>query len=216
MISAIRERLEEYRGDGKKAFTENNPLYKPSKSNKNSPLIHSIKLKKLRKSGLLVRKGVADNGNIIRVDIFTKANKFYAVPLYVSDVGRNHLPNRAANANKLESEWPIMNESFIFIFSLFPNDWVRIQYKTGVVKEGYYCEFNRSTASISLYLHDRNKKLAKDGKNSSIGIKTVLLIEKYHVDLLGRLHKAKPETRQPLRHKEILKKLCQVKEYELA
>lgn len=218
LIEAIRKRWKEHNGNSKAAFSE--PLYKPGLNPETSPIVRSVKVFKTQKSGLRVRQGIADNGKMIRVDIFKKPDKkgkaaFYGVPVYVSDAVCKDLPNKAALPNKPEKDWPVMDETYAFLFSLYPNDWVCVK-KGDEVREGYYSEFDRGSASISLYVHDRHpdagkksKKIAKkvggkskkgeEGKIRGIGIKTATSIEKYHVDFLGRLYLALPETRQPVR-----------------
>jgi CRISPR-associated endonuclease Csn1 len=202
LIDAIRKRLTAFDGDGKKAFAANQPpLRKPSAEGKTSPIIRSVKLLDTQKSGIPIRGGIANNGAMLRVDIFTKAGKFHAVPIYVADTVKAELPNRAVVAFKPEEEWTVMDESFQFLFSLHPNDWVTIRYKNAPERSGYYAGLHRAGGTINLWLHDRNQSIGKDGLLEGNGIKTALAVEKYHVDLLGRLHRVQQEERQPLRQK---------------
>ncbi|WP_338846133.1 type II CRISPR RNA-guided endonuclease Cas9 [Massilia sp. W12] len=197
LIEALRERLELHKDDGQKAFAA--PFYRPSASDKTAPLVRSVRLLTTQKSGIPVRGGIADNGVMLRVDVFVKGGKYFAVPLYVADLVRAALPNKAALANKAESEWPEMDASYTFCFSVHPNDWLRIDLGAKGVKEGYFGGMDRATASFSLWTHDRNQAVGTAGLQRGIGIKTAANIEKCHVDMLGRLFKARPETRQALR-----------------
>lgn len=198
LIKAIRQRLEQHGNDGKKAFKE--PLYKPSRPGKAAPVIRSVKLLDTQKSGLSVRGGVANNVKILRVDIFTDGKRFHAIPLYVADAVKVELPNRAVVQGKPEEEWTVMGDDHVFLFSLHPNDWVAITLKgTNQPLAGYFAGLDRSTGAISLWTHDRNQSVAKDGLIRGIGIKTAMAVEKFHVDMLGRLHRVRQETRQPLR-----------------
>lgn len=198
LIATLKERLEQYGGDGSKAFAANQPpVYKPSNDPEKAPLIRSVKVFSAQKSGIPVRHGIANNDSMIRVDLFSKKGKFFAVPVYVADAARKELPNRAVVHSKPENEWPEMDETYQFLFSLYPNDWVRVQLK-GEIKEGYFAAMDRSTGAISLWAHDRNKHNGKDGLWRSIGIKTAIQVEKYHVDLLGNLRKAHHEKRKPV------------------
>lgn len=200
LIDAVRERLKAYGGDGKKAFgPDQPPLLKPSKPGKVAPVIRSVKLLSTQKSGMAVRHGIADNGAMIRVDIFTKAGKFYAVPLYVADAVADTLPNKAVVAAKPESEWPDMDETYQFLFSLCSGDWVRVTLKSQPAREGYFGGLDRSTGAINIWLHDRNDSIVPNGLLRSVGVKSALNVEKCHVDMLGRLFLAKPEVRKPLR-----------------
>ena len=198
LIEAIRKRLQEHGNDGKKAFRE--PLHKPSQSGKNAPIVRTVKLTEPQKSGLPVRGGIANNGSILRVDIFTDGRKFYAVPLYVADTVKQELPNRAVVAHKPEKEWTVMDENYRFLFSLHPNDWVRIKLKGKPVLEGYFSGLDRANGSLSFWTHDRNSNVGEEGL-IRVGIKTALSVEKFHVDMLGRLYLVRQEIRQPLAHR---------------
>lgn len=201
LIDAIRTRLEAFNGDGKRAFDNKQPpLRKPSKDPEKAPIIRSVKLLSPQKRGVNVRHGVADNASMLRADIFTKGGRFFAVPVYVADAARKALPNQAVAQGKPEKEWPIMDDSYTFLFSLHPNDWVTVRLK-GEVREGYYTSLHSATGNINIWLHDRNQTQGKKGLLEGNGIKTALAVEKYHVDLLGNLHRVHKEDRQPIQHK---------------
>lgn len=202
LIEAIRQRLIAHGDDGKKAFKE--PLYKPSKPGKAAPLVRTVNLTDTQKSGIPVRGGIANNGAMLRVDIFTDGKKFHAVPLYVADTVKPELPNRAVVAFKPEEEWTVMDEHYRFLFSLHPNDWVKVTQKGKPTIEGYFSAVSRSTGAMDIWVHDRDRKIGRKGKEGlieGIGIKTALSVEKFHVDLLGRLYPVRQETRQPLNHR---------------
>lgn len=199
LMELIKLRLEQHKDEGKKAFTE--PLYKPANNGKQGPLVKKVNVLTTQKSGLFVRNGIADNGDMLRVDIFTKGGKFYAIPLYVSDTVKTELPNRAVVAYKPESEWTVIDDSFSFMFSLHHDDWVKVTFKNKTVKEGYFAGLDRATGAVSIRVHDRNKAVGKDGLMRGIGIKTVWLLEKFHVDMLGGLHRVHSEQRKPLRRR---------------
>lgn len=199
LLNAITARMAAFGYDAAKAFAR--PLYKtpdgePDAAGK-APLIRSVKVLATQKSGLPVRGGIANNGNMLRVDIFTKGKRFFAVPVYVSDVTRKTLPNRAVTRDKPENEWDVMDESYTFLFTLYPNDWLEVRQKNEV-KEGYFAGLDRSTGNINLWTHDRDQRIGKAGLIRGIGIKTALSLTKYHVDLLGNLHRVRQETRPPL------------------
>ena len=197
LYSAIRARLKQYEGKGNKAFPPDNPLRKPGRNGDlDGPVVRSVKLVN-KLSGIPVRGGIAKNDTMLRVDIFTKAGKFHLVPVYVHHKVARELPNRAIIAFKDENEWTLIDDSFSFCFSLYPNDLVRINLR----KEsqfGYYAGCDRSTGAISLWVHDRNQQVGKDGLIRGIGVKTALSIEKFHVDVLGHIYPAPPEKRHGL------------------
>ena len=203
LIAALKQRLEEHGDDGKKAFKE--PFHKPSQPGKAAPLVRTVNLADTQKSGLPVRGGIANNGAMLRVDIFTDGRRFYAVPLYVADAVRPELPKRAVVAFKPEEEWTLMDASagYRFLFSLHANDWVRVQQKGKDRIEGYFNMVHRGTGNINIWAHDRNQSVGKDGLIEGIGIKTALSVEKFHVDMLGRLYPVRHEERLPLRRSRV-------------
>lgn len=195
-INALQERLDQHNGDGRKAFAE--PFYKPTKSGLPGPQVRAVKLFATQKSGLPVRGGVAANGDMLRIDVFTKNDRYFVVPLYVADAVKEELPNRAVIQGKREENWEVMDDSYLFLFSLYPNDWVEVELKDGI-RSGYYAGLDRSTGAIHLWTHDRNQQIGAKGLIRSIGIRTAKTVRKYHVDMLGRLHLVQQEYRKPLR-----------------
>lgn len=154
-------------------------------------------------SGIPIRDGIAANGEMCRIDIFTKNGKYYIVPLYTRHLSIERvedLPNRAIVAHKDEMEWLVMDESYHFHLSLYPNDLIEINFKNGDKDRfGYYVGTDRASAGITIRSHDRNIKLGKDGDFRGIGIQSALSITKFNVDILGNHGPAPmPELRQVL------------------
>ncbi|MEI7843811.1 MAG: hypothetical protein WCI39_12365 [Gallionellaceae bacterium] len=148
-------------------------------------------------SGIPIRGGIAKNDSMLRVDVFTKTGKFHLVPVYVHHAVAKALPNRAIVAFKDENEWTLIDESFAFYFSLYPNDLVQVTLKKET-RLGYYASTHRGTGCINLWAHDRNLNVGKDGSIEGIGVKTALGIEKFNVDVLGNRYPAPPEKRRDL------------------
>jgi len=158
-----------------------------------------------QKSGLEIRGGVANNGDMLRLDVFEKGGKFFAVPVYVHAAAQGSLPDRAAVQAKPESEWPVMDETYRFLFCLHANDWVCLVKKDATYIEGYYTGFDRASATISVTSHDRYPNPeAPDGSGKAlyadlpvggiwrgVGIKTAAKFERFEVDLLGRVFPAR-------------------------
>lgn len=160
------------------------------------PVIKKVKLNAGRTSGIEVRKGKATNESMLRVDIFSKAGKYHLVPVYVHHRVTG-LPIRAVVAYKDEQEWTLIDDNFEWCFSLHPNDLVKVRLKNEVFL-GYYAGTDRSTGAISIYAHDRNNAVGKDGLIRGIGVKTAVNVEKFHVDTLGNIYPAPPEKRRGL------------------
>ncbi|MDD2628272.1 MAG: type II CRISPR RNA-guided endonuclease Cas9 [Clostridia bacterium] len=214
LYNALKQRLIEYDNNGEKAFLE--PFYKPKSDGTNGPLVKKVKI--LSKSTLNVKldkiNAVADNGDMIRIDIFYVENEgYYFVPIYVSDTIKKEMPNKASVAGKPYEEWKEMKDED-FIFSLYPNDLMYVKSKRGIkltpmnknsfkedvtVEElfGYYNSSDISTASIQLTTHDR--ALYQRG----IGVKTLTELKKYQVDILGSYTEVKiPEKRMRFNFKK--------------
>lgn len=211
LYNALKSRLEEFGGDAKKAFEE--PFYKPKSDGTRGPLVKKVKV--YRKSTLSVPvhggTAIADNGSMVRVDVFrVEGEGYYLVPVYVSDTVKPELPNKAIAAHKPYEEWKEMKEEN-FVFSLYPNDLVKIRFSkemkfSKVQKEStladsimlkesflYYKGTGITNASISVINHDNTYKI------DSLGVKRLPLIEKYSVDVLGNITKAGKEKRMRFR-----------------
>lgn len=194
-IQALSKRLADHGGNAKKAFEA--PFYKPTKSGEKGPTVRAVKLLTTQKSGIAVRGGIAANGRMVRVDVFTKDDKYFSVPVYASDAVKTELPLKAVVAKKPEDEWDVMDDSYKFLFSLYHNDWVEVKIKNKLI-EGYFAGLNRSSGAIKVWQHDRDKRFDAKGY-AEIGIKTASSFKKYHVDLLGRIYTARGESRKPLK-----------------
>lgn len=199
LYKVICNRMKSFNYNAKKAFAV--PIYK-SKDGEfdgKASQIKSVKIMRRQPSGVLVRGGIADNDTMIRVDIFTKGEgkqkRFFSVPVYISDLVKKEFPNRVVVQGKQEKDWDVVDDSYSFLFSLYPNDWVEIKLKNSI-KKGYYVGLDRSSGTISLLTHDRNMKIGKDGLLRSIGIKVALEVAKYHVDILGNLYRVYYEERK--------------------
>ncbi len=149
------------------------------------------------KSGLHVRGGLANNGAMLRTDVFIKKNKkgkdeFYLVPIYLSDMGKE-LPNKAIVPLKFENDWLQIDDSYFFKFSLYMDDLVKVR-KGDKEIFGYFKGTNRSVGSITIEAPDRSVI------TPSIGVKTQDSFQKYLVDPLGNVTEIKKETRMPLTH----------------
>ena len=197
LYDAIRQRLEAHGGKGDKAFGPGNPLRKPDKNGlPNGPLVHTVKLLREKQSGIPIRGGLAKNDSMLRVDVFTKTGKFHLLPVYVHHRVTG-LPDRAIVAFKDEDEWTPIDESFSFLFSVYPNDLVRITLKRQTYL-GYFASCHRGTGAFNLWAQDRSIHVGKGGAVEGIGVKTALAVEKLNVDILGHIYPAPPEVRRGL------------------
>ncbi len=211
LYNALKDRLAMFGGDGKKAFEE--PFYKPKSDGTNGPLVKKVKI--VNKSTLSVpvqnKTAVADNGSMVRVDVFyVEGEGYYLVPIYVADTVKPELPNMAIIAHKSYEDWKEMKEED-FIFSLYPNDLIKVKSKKDmnlsiVNTEStlpksyadndlflYYKKANISTAAMTVINHDNTYTI------NGLGVKTLVSLEKYQVDVLGNIQKAGKEKRMRFR-----------------
>lgn len=195
LYDALRSRMEQFKGDARKAFAE--PFYKPNKKGESTALVRAVRVKRVQKGGLSVRHGIADQASMIRIDVFTKSKKFFAIPIYQSDRAATELPQHAVDAGKPRSSWTLIDDSFEFLFSLYPNDVVSLK-KQDEEYLGYFAGLDVSTGAINILVHDRDKNCGKDGLHRSLGIRTAVGLEKFHVDPLGQLFRVKQESRHGL------------------
>ena len=203
LYQALKEQLEQYGGDAKKAFEE--PFYKPKADGSKGNLVRKVKTYDKLTLGVPVNsgKGIAANANgaMVRVDVFCASGKYYFVPVYISDVVKKKLPTKAVTRNKPYGQWKEMEDKD-FIFSLYSRDLISFKSKGGkkvtcvdgrpkVVNEEvvYYYGANISTASFNGKSH--NGSFEFDG----LGIQGLLYLKKYQVDVLGNISEVKQEKR---------------------
>lgn len=171
---------------------------KPDKDgNPTGPIVRTVTMVIDKLSGIPVRGGIAKNDSMLRVDVFTKSGKYHLIPVYVHHRVKG-LPDRAIVQAKDEDEWTLIDDSFDFCFSLYPNDLVRVSQKGKSPILGYYASCHRGTGNVNIWAHDRSQQVGKDGMIEGIGVRTALSIEKFHVDVLARIYPAPPETRRDL------------------
>jgi CRISPR-associated endonuclease Csn1 len=161
--------------------------------------ISKVRLKTTDKVAVRVRGGTADRGKMVRVDIFMKPNRrgkaeFFAVPIYPHQVMNladwPHPPNRAVQSGTDEEQWPIIDEGYRFIFSLYPRSFVELVKPDGEVVEGYMRSLDRSTGAITL-----SGMQSKTVLHRGLGVRTVLSLRKFQIDRLGRRFEIQGEQR---------------------
>lgn len=188
MYDDIYEKMKEANFKAEKAFAEE---YRKYSKKGNCPIVRSIKIPSIGSTGVkLKNRAIAENASMVRVDVFEKNNKYYLVPVYVSDFVKNELPNKAIVAFKPEEEWIDMTEEYKFKFSLYPNDLVKIKKKNEKEFYAYYNTTQRSTGTINLLLPNGEKKI------EGLGVKSLEIFEKEQVSILGEISKVKKEKRE--------------------
>lgn len=219
LYEALKKRLKEFDGNAEKAFAE--PFYKPKHDGTRGPLVKKVKLYETYNNTVEVKRGdarasnkhigCAKNDSMIRVDVFyIEDDGYYYVPIYITDVIKDELPNRAVVRNKLPEDWKEMDDRD-FLFSMYPNDLLYIESRRGIklkTKKGssrqeeivrktglyYFKGLNIATNALFIITHDNGYE------QPSLGGKTLSCLKKYTVDALGNYSEVSlPEKRKPLR-----------------
>lgn len=209
LYQALVERLRQFGGEGKKAFAE--PFYKPKKDGTPGPRVDKVKIAEKASLSVSTGRGVADNGEMIRMDVFhIPDDGYYFIPVYVADTKKATLPSKAVVAHKSPEAWKQMKPEH-FLFSVFKGDLIYVESSKGIsltlaekaigekkiqVKSGlfYFCGANISKGSIAIETHDRRYEM------EGLGVKKLKAIEKRQVDVLGKVSKVRlPETRLEFR-----------------
>lgn len=186
LYDAILERMEQFDYNAKKAFE--GQFRKPAKNGTEGPIVRSVKIKTSIpfKEGIELNEGLAAREGMVRIDIYEKENKYFVVPVYRYQLAKRIVPRKAVLRNYPEEQWPTMDESYKFKFSIYKNDLIEIKYEKKNGYFGYYDGFDRSTASLVIEKHDSSERYR------GIGIKSgVLEFNKYEVDVLGNYYKVK-------------------------
>ncbi|MBQ7883199.1 MAG: type II CRISPR RNA-guided endonuclease Cas9 [Phascolarctobacterium sp.] len=208
LYEALKEQLKKFNGNAKKAFEQD--FFKPKADGTLGPKVKKVKVYEKSTLNVSVQQGTgaADNDSMVRVDVYkVEGDGYYLVPIYVADTLRKKLPNKAIVAHKPYEEW-IEMDTRNFVFSLYPNDLVKFVHKKEVVfnkvnddstlidsyqtKEEivYYKKTGIANATVSIINADNTYAIP------SLGIKTLLSLDKYQVDVLGNYHKVGKETLQ--------------------
>lgn len=211
LYNAIKQRLVEYNNEPKKAFAT--PLRKPCKTGEGN-IVRSVKtFETYTGGGMLLKKnkGIVKNDAMIRVDLYSKGGKYFGVPVYVADLYRGVLPKLAATQGKPQNEWRVIDDTYVFEMSIYPDDLLRIESKKGVEMKKkkdaefsakaptktltddlvYYIGFDRATANIAIE-DTTGCYFAK-----SVGIQNIGKITKCEIDVLGNVVEIKKRPKQP-------------------
>ena len=180
----IEERLKQYGGDPKKAFEE--PLYRRKKDGSRGPVVWGLRVMERHPTGVQLQKkgGMADNGSMVRLDVYRIDNKFVADPIYVVDLVDKLRSARYCKIGVGQSNWPLTPAGLPKLFSLYRNSYVRIQKKDGQLIEGYYVGFDIASSRIKIRTHDGDQRKGEEGF-FRIGIASLKQFEVMHVDILG-------------------------------
>ncbi|MBI1216522.1 MAG: type II CRISPR RNA-guided endonuclease Cas9 [Alphaproteobacteria bacterium] len=193
LYNILKARLDAHKGDPQKAFAE--PVKLAGKGGEDkAAVINSVRIVTNEKSGVEINGGLASNGSMIRVDVFQKEGKNYLCPIYVYHKAAATLPNGLIKSAKDEKDWPQADTSYKFLFSLYPNDLIKVK-KGDIDSFGYYAGADRALAQIKFIAHDNDQTFGNDKGFIKIGVLGLETLEKYVVNYFGEMHKVKGEKR---------------------
>lgn len=139
------------------------------------------------------RQGHVTSGTLVRCDVFSKAGKYFLVPIYNYQLNSTTPPMRAIKNGKSEDEWDIIDESYVFEFSLWKNSrFMATPKSANECKIGCYRGVDRDSARIEYNLPDDFGATEVYRIAPKTGLKS---FTKLNVDRLGRVFKVKKEKR---------------------
>ena len=205
VYNALKAEMEQNGGSGEKAFPDG--VFTYTQENGQTHTVRKVKV--IQKSTLQAvlndGKAMADNGSMVRIDVFRTPKKYVFVPVYVEDTVVKELPEKYCVQGKNYVDWPEISDEDQFVFSLYQNDVVRVDHKSGMpltysgenigVEKmenliGYYSSANIALGCITIRSNDSSFSAV------NVGIATLRSLEKMQVDYLGNLSKVKEKTRQ--------------------
>jgi len=145
--------------------------------------IYSKKLEK-QKGKFEVNGGLAENGEVKRVDVFKKENRYHFVYLYPADFEKSELSNITIKGIEID-------ESFEFVFSIFKDELIEMKQKGKESIQGYL-KFSLSDGRFAIANHlDGNFNATRNRFSTG----SLEYLKKYQVDILGNISEVKKETR---------------------
>jgi CRISPR-associated endonuclease Csn1 len=174
----------------------------PAERKKNPPLspkgdpIRKVRLLSKDKVAVRINGGAVDRGEMARVDVFRKKNakgkwEFFVVPIYPHQIATmEEPPANYVRGGVDERDWPEIDATFEFLWSLNAMDWLEIVKSNGEVVEGYYRSLDRATGAVNLSPYQTNGIMIR-----SIGVKTLSSFGKFRIDRLGRKSEVLREAR---------------------
>lgn len=178
-------------------YAAQHPLRMASRNGADGPTVRhlTVALPNSVRGGITIQRGDSrahvDVDTMVRVDVFSRSERYFLVPVYawqVADRGRwPEPPARAIKADAPEAEWPLIDDTFTFRFSLYSGALIeasRIDAAGCVVEQhlGYFRAVDRSNGRVS---YSQPSEFASN-RQLRFKTKTLSSFRKFHVDRLGR------------------------------
>lgn len=171
------------------------PQDKPPLSPKGDA-IAKVTLLTTKKLDVIIRGGAVDRGEMARVDVFRKKSKagawqYFLIPIYPHQIAQmDEPPMQACQAYADEADWPVMDATYEFYWSIVPMEYLEIETSKGEMRQGYFRGMNRALGAINISSNKNSNEMTVN-----IGARTLKMFNKYSVDRLGKLHSIESETR---------------------
>ena len=177
-------------------YAAQHPLRMPTRDGSAGPPVRhiTVELPNAVRGGITIQRGGSrahvDVATMVRVDVFSKDKRYFLVPIYAWQVADRirwpQPPTQAIKQDALESDWPIIDHTFAFHFSLYSGaliEVLRIDRSERVVENhlGYFRAVDRSNGRVS---YSPPSEFASD-KQLRFKTKTLSSFRKFHVDRLG-------------------------------
>lgn len=144
----------------------------------------TIYSKSIKSRGVIeINKGLAEAGEVKRIDVFMKDNKYHFVYLHVNDLVKLEIKNISIKGIEIDN-------AFQFVFSIFKNDLIELQYKDKNIFG--YLKFAEGDGRFHILDHSKSVLDKKLDRHSTGSVK---IMKKYQVDALGSYVEVKSEKR---------------------
>jgi CRISPR-associated endonuclease Csn1 len=133
---------------------------------------------------------------MIRCDVFSKNGKYALIPVYSHQLSSAEPPLKFISANKPESEWKTIDETYQFEFSLWKNSRFQVDEKPkkgaekGMKVVGCYAGIDRATGALTYNQVDDH-----GADSCRVSPSTSLKFQKLQIDRLGRIFLVPKEKR---------------------
>ena len=136
------------------------------------------------KGSFEVNNGLAENGEVKRVDVFKKDEKYHFIFLYPSDFLNKDIPIKTIKNVTID-------DLYDFQFSIFKDEYIEIKQKNNDSFSGYL-KFVESDGRFNILPHFQSQLIKKDNRFSTGSLE---YIKKFQVNALGIINEIRKEKR---------------------
>lgn len=175
--------FENFREAMEKSIGEIFVSYTPRKKVTGAAHKETIYGKDDKKGTFPVNGGMAENGEVKRIDVFKKDGKYHFIYLYPADFEKKELPNKTIKGLEIDA-------SYAFQLSIFKDELLQLTNKNGNYF-GYF-KFAEGDGRFNMQRHFMS---SGDKKVDRLSTGSLLDLKKYHVTPLGEYYEINSEKR---------------------